>query len=78
MPELDGIQATWLVSGRAPRSAIVIVTSEKRMDFMQHVNRQRVADGCNPGPTWCRIRCGTTAAFRDQGYGEHHNPTPSG
>lgn len=35
MPDLDGIQATWLVSSRAPHGAIIMVTSEERIDFLQ-------------------------------------------
>src|SRR6266567_5798492 len=35
MPDLDGIQATWLVSSRAPHGAVIMVTSEERIDFIQ-------------------------------------------
>src|SRR6266550_953960 len=35
MPDLDGIQAAWLVSSRAPHGAVVMVTSEERIDFLQ-------------------------------------------
>src|SRR5690348_15287004 len=35
MPDLDGIQATWLVSSRAPHGAVIMVTSEERIDFLQ-------------------------------------------
>src|ERR1700730_16492096 len=35
MPDLDGIQATWLVSRRAPHRAGIMVTSEERIDFLQ-------------------------------------------
>ncbi len=35
MPDLDGIQATWLVSSRAPHGAVIMVTSEQRTDFLQ-------------------------------------------
>jgi pilus assembly protein CpaE len=35
MPDLDGIQATWLVSNRAPHGAVIMVTSEERIDFLQ-------------------------------------------
>lgn len=35
MPDLDGIQATWLVSSGAPHGAVVMVTSEERIDFLQ-------------------------------------------
>jgi hypothetical protein len=35
MPDLDGIQATWLVSSRAPHGAVIMVTSEERIDFVQ-------------------------------------------
>jgi pilus assembly protein CpaE len=35
MPDLDGIQAAWLVSSRAPHGAVIMVTSEERIDFLQ-------------------------------------------
>jgi pilus assembly protein CpaE len=35
MPDLDGIQATWLVSSGAPHGAVIMVTSEERIDFLQ-------------------------------------------
>jgi pilus assembly protein CpaE len=35
MPDLDGIQAAWLVSSRAPHGAVIMVTSEERIDFVQ-------------------------------------------
>src|SRR5437868_11566157 len=35
VPDLDGIQATWLVSSRAPHGAVIMVTSEERIDFLQ-------------------------------------------
>jgi pilus assembly protein CpaE len=35
MPDLDGIQATWLVANRAPHGAVVIVTSEERPDVKE-------------------------------------------
>src|SRR6202163_2656192 len=35
MPDLDGIQATWLVSSRAPHGAVIMVTSAERIDFVQ-------------------------------------------
>src|SRR5947209_16188468 len=35
MPDLDGIQATWLVSSGAPHGAVIMVTSEERVDFVQ-------------------------------------------
>src|SRR5437016_5673028 len=35
LPDLDGIQATWLVSSRAPHGAVIMVTSEERIDFLQ-------------------------------------------
>ena len=35
MPDLDGIQATWLVSSHAPHGAVIMVTSEERIDFLQ-------------------------------------------
>src|SRR3979409_1130291 len=35
MPDLDGIQATWLVSSKAPHGAVIMVTSEERIDFLQ-------------------------------------------
>src|SRR5579859_7111590 len=35
MPDLDGIQSTWLVSSRAPHGAVIMVTSEERIDFLQ-------------------------------------------
>ena len=35
MPDLDGIQATWLVSSRVPHGAVIMVSSEERIDFLQ-------------------------------------------
>ncbi|MBM2812972.1 MAG: MinD/ParA family protein [Chloroflexi bacterium] len=35
MPDMDGIQATWLVSNKAPHGAVIMVTSEERIDFLQ-------------------------------------------
>src|ERR1700692_2031914 len=35
MPDLDGIQATWLVSSSAPHGAVIMVTSEERIDYLQ-------------------------------------------
>jgi pilus assembly protein CpaE len=35
MPDLDGIQATWLVSSKVPLGGVVMVTSEERIDFLQ-------------------------------------------
>src|SRR5713101_6791895 len=35
MPDLDGIQAAWLMSSRAPNGAVIMVTSEERIDFLQ-------------------------------------------
>src|SRR3954447_14549486 len=35
MPDMDGIQATWLVSGKVPNGAVIMVTSEERIDFIQ-------------------------------------------
>jgi pilus assembly protein CpaE len=35
MPDLDGIQAAWLVASRAPHGAVIMVTSEERIDFLQ-------------------------------------------
>ncbi len=35
MPDLDGIQATWLVSSGTPHGAVIMVTSEERIDFLQ-------------------------------------------
>ena len=35
MPDMDGIQATWLVSSRVPNGAVIMVTSEERIDFLQ-------------------------------------------
>src|SRR6266849_4503648 len=34
-PDLDGIQATWLVSSGTPHGAVIMVTSEERIDFLQ-------------------------------------------
>jgi pilus assembly protein CpaE len=36
MPDLDGIQAAWLLSSRAPHGAVIMVTSEERIDFLQN------------------------------------------
>src|SRR5438128_2789120 len=35
MPDMDGIQATWLVSSKVPNGAVIMVTSEERIDFIQ-------------------------------------------
>jgi DNA-binding NarL/FixJ family response regulator len=35
MPDLDGIQAAWLVSSGTPHGAVIMVTSEERIDFLQ-------------------------------------------
>lgn len=35
MPDMDGIQATWLVSSKVPHGGVVMVTSEERIDFLQ-------------------------------------------
>lgn len=35
MPDMDGIQATWLVSSKVPNGAVIMVTSEERIDFLQ-------------------------------------------
>ena len=35
MPDLDGIQATWLVSSKVPLGGVIMVTSEERIDFLQ-------------------------------------------
>lgn len=35
MPDMDGIQAAWLVSSKAPHGAVIMVTSEERVDFLQ-------------------------------------------
>jgi pilus assembly protein CpaE len=35
MPDMDGIQATWLVSSKVPHGAVIMVTSEERIDFLQ-------------------------------------------
>src|SRR6202158_5297685 len=35
MPDMDGIQATWLVSSRAPHGAVIMVPSEERIDSLQ-------------------------------------------
>jgi pilus assembly protein CpaE len=35
MPDIDGIQATWLVSNNVPNGAVIMVTSEERIDFIQ-------------------------------------------
>src|SRR5438477_5100634 len=35
MPDMDGIQATWLVSSTVPNGAVIMVTSEERIDFLQ-------------------------------------------
>ena len=35
MPDLDGIQAAWLVSSGTPHGAVIMVTSEERVDFLQ-------------------------------------------
>jgi pilus assembly protein CpaE len=39
MPDLDGIQAAWLVSSKAPNGAVIMVTSEQRIDFLQKAMR---------------------------------------
>src|SRR2546423_1062654 len=35
MPDMDGIQATWLVSSKVQNGAVIMVTSEERIDFLQ-------------------------------------------
>src|ERR1044071_4692174 len=35
MPDMDGIQATWLVSSKVPNGAVIMVTSEERIDFFR-------------------------------------------
>src|SRR3984893_19210032 len=35
MPDMDGIEATWLVSSKVPNGAVIMVTSEERIDFLQ-------------------------------------------
>jgi pilus assembly protein CpaE len=35
MPDMDGIQATWLISNKSPNGAVIMVTSEERVDFLQ-------------------------------------------
>ena len=35
MPDMDGIQATWLVSSQMPLGGVIMVTSEERIDFLQ-------------------------------------------
>jgi pilus assembly protein CpaE len=35
MPDMDGIQATWLVSSKMPLGGVIMVTSEDRVDFVQ-------------------------------------------
>jgi pilus assembly protein CpaE len=35
LPDVDGIQATWLISSKNPDSSVIIVTSEERPEFMQ-------------------------------------------
>jgi pilus assembly protein CpaE len=40
MPDLDGVQATWLLANRAPHGAVIVVTAEQRPDVLE---RARVA-----------------------------------
>src|SRR6185503_16168408 len=35
MPDMDGIQATWQVAHNVPNGAVIMVTSEERIDFLQ-------------------------------------------
>jgi pilus assembly protein CpaE len=35
MPDLDGIQATWLVANRAPHGAVIVASSEPRADVRE-------------------------------------------
>jgi pilus assembly protein CpaE len=35
LPDVDGIQTTWLIASKNPDSSIIIVTSEERPEFMQ-------------------------------------------
>jgi len=35
MPDLDGIQAAWLISSKVPHGAVIMVTVEDRPDFLQ-------------------------------------------
>ncbi len=35
LPDLDGVQATWLISSKNPDSSVIMVTSEERAEYMQ-------------------------------------------
>jgi pilus assembly protein CpaE len=35
LPDINGIQATWLISSRVPNCAVIMLTSEERIDFVQ-------------------------------------------
>jgi pilus assembly protein CpaE len=35
LPDIDGIQATWLISSKQPDTSIIMVTSEERTEYMQ-------------------------------------------
>src|SRR5919202_6303996 len=42
LPDIDGIQATWLIASKNPDSSVIIVSSEERTEYMQ---RAMVAGG---------------------------------
>jgi pilus assembly protein CpaE len=35
LPDIDGLQATWLIAAKHPDSSIIMVTSEQRIDYVQ-------------------------------------------
>jgi pilus assembly protein CpaE len=37
LPDMDGVQATWLIASKHPDSAVIIVTAEKRPEYMQRL-----------------------------------------
>ena len=47
MPDMDGIQAAWLVSGNVPNGAVIMVTSEERIDFIQKAMATGTRDTCS-------------------------------
>src|SRR4051812_16965796 len=35
LPDIDGIQAAWLIASKSPDTSIIMLTSEERTDYMQ-------------------------------------------
>src|SRR6476469_7379158 len=35
LPDIDGLQATWLIASKNPDSSIIMMTSEERIEYVQ-------------------------------------------